>query len=48
MSNSNRFLQRVWLFLICGMFATGAAFAQDNEREERDNQKTKQAQAFCF
>jgi len=45
MSNSNRFLQRVWLFLICGMFATGAAFAQDNEREERDNQKTKQAQA---
>ncbi|MDG2376913.1 MAG: hypothetical protein P8M18_11260 [Woeseiaceae bacterium] len=45
MSNSNRFLQRVWLFLICGMFATGAAFAQDNEREERDKTKTKQAQA---
>lgn len=45
MSNSNRFLKRIWLFLICGMFATGAAFAQDNEREERDNTKTKQAQA---
>ena len=45
MSNSNHFLKRICLFLICGMFATGAAFAQDNEREERDNAKTKQAQA---
>ena len=45
MSNSNRFLQRVWLFLICATFATGTVFAQDDEREERDNAKTKQAQA---
>lgn len=45
MSNSNRFLQRVWLFLICAIFATGTVFAQDDEREERDNTKTKQAQA---
>ena len=45
MNNSNRFLQRVWLFLICTIFATGTIFAQDDEREERDNAKTKQAQA---
>jgi len=45
MSNSNRFPQRVWLFLICAIFATGTVFAQDDEREERDNTKTKQAQA---
>ena len=45
MSNSNRFLQRVWLCLICAIFATGTVFAQDDEREERDNTKTKQAQA---
>jgi len=45
MNYSNRFLQRVWLFLICTIFATGTIFAQDDEREERDNTKTKQAQA---
>ena len=46
MSNSHRFLQRAWLFLVCALFATGSALAKDDdEREERDNAKTKQAQA---
>ena len=46
MSNSNRFLKRIWLVVACGIFATGSVLAQDDaEREERDNAKTKQAQA---
>ena len=47
MSNSNRFLQRIWLVIVCSIFATGTVLAQDDdaEREERDNAKTKQAQA---
>ena len=45
MSKSNRVLHRIWLVVICGLFATGSVLAQDDEREERDNQKTKQAQA---
>ena len=46
MSNSNRFLMRIWLLVACGIFATGSVLAQDDaEREERDNTKTKQAQA---
>ena len=45
MSKSNRVLHRIWLVVICGLFATGSVLAQDDEREERDKQKTKQAQA---
>ena len=45
MSKSNRILHRIWLVVICGLFATGSVLAQDDEREERDKQKTKQAQA---
>ena len=33
------------VLLACGIFASGAAYAQDSEREERDKAKTKQAQA---
>ncbi len=42
----NRFLTGIVLTLVCGFMATGPAYAaQDDEREDRDNQKTKQAQA---
>jgi tetratricopeptide (TPR) repeat protein len=40
---NNRLLKRVWLVLICGMFAMGSAMAQ--QQGEDSNQKTKQAQA---
>ena len=41
-----RFLTGIVLTLVCGFMATGPAYAaQDNEREDRDKQKTKQAQA---
>ena len=45
MSKSNRVLHRIWLVVICGLFVAGSVLAQDDEREERDKQKTKQAQA---
>lgn len=45
MTGSTRFLTRFFLFLVCSSFATGGVLAQDSEREERDAQKTKQAQA---
>lgn len=45
MTGSIRFLARLCLILVCSAFATGGVLAQDSEREERDNQKTKQAQA---
>lgn len=41
-----RFLTGIVLTLVCGFMATGPAYAaQDDEREDRDKQKTKQAQA---
>lgn len=43
MSISNVFRTRIFLLLICSAFAAGPAIAQDDE--DRDNQKTKQAQA---
>lgn len=43
MKSKNRLLSNIFMMMVCGIFASGAAFAQDNE--ERDNQKTKQAQA---
>lgn len=45
MTIKNRFLSGMSLVLVCGLFAGAPAIAQDDEREERDNQKTKQAQA---
>ena len=45
-NRKHRLLSRIFVLLVCGIFATGPAFAaQDEEREARDNQKTKQAQA---
>jgi len=44
MNSKYRLLSRIFVLLICGIFASGAAFA-DQEDEERDKQKTKQAQA---
>ena len=44
-NRKHRLQSRVFLLLVCGIFVAGPAFAQDNERAERDKQKTKQAQA---
>jgi len=43
MNSKNRLLSRIFMLLVCGIFATGAVYAQQDE--ERDNKKTKQAQA---
>jgi tetratricopeptide (TPR) repeat protein len=45
MNIAKRFLTGISLMLVWGIFAAAPALAQDSEREERDNQKTKQAQA---
>ena len=47
MNIKNRLLAKLGLLLICGTLVTGTAYAQrdDAEREARDNQKTKTAQA---
>ena len=46
MNSKQRLLSRIFVLLVCGMFAAGAAYsAQQDERSERDKQKTKQAQA---
>ncbi len=44
MNSKHHLLSRIFVLLVCGIFATGAAYA-DQEDEERDNRKTKQAQA---
>ena len=36
---------RLGLILLAGFLAAGAAYAQDDEKTKRDQQKTKQAQA---
>jgi tetratricopeptide (TPR) repeat protein len=43
MNSKNRLLSRIFMLLVCGIFATGAVYAQQDEK--RDKQKTKQAQA---
>ena len=47
MNIKNRLLAKLGLLLLCGTLVTGTAYAQrdDAEREARDNQKTKTAQA---
>jgi tetratricopeptide (TPR) repeat protein len=45
MNRKHRLLSRIFLLLVCGIFVAGSAYAQDDERKERDAQKTKQAQA---
>ena len=46
MNSKHRLLSRILVLLLCGIFAAGAAYsAQDDQRRERDKQKTKQAQA---
>lgn len=45
MSISNRFFTRVGFLLVGVVLATSSVFAQDEERDKRDNQETKQAQA---
>jgi tetratricopeptide (TPR) repeat protein len=46
MNRKKHLLSRVLVLLVCGIFAAGSAVsAQDDERAERDKQKTKQAQA---
>lgn len=48
MNISNRFVTRIFLILFCSLFTAGSVFAQSaeqEERERRDSQKTKQAQA---
>ena len=47
MNSKHHLLSRFFVLLVCGIFATGAAYAaqQDDERDNRDNRKTKQAQA---
>lgn len=46
MNIKHRFLAGLSLLLVCGMFAAGPALAQEeDERDRRDNQKTKEAQA---
>ena len=45
MNSKNRLLSRIFMLLVCGIFASGAVYAQQSEEEARDNQKTKQAQA---
>jgi tetratricopeptide (TPR) repeat protein len=44
MNSKHHLLSRFFVLLVCGIFATGAAYA-DQEDEDRDNRKTKQAQA---
>ncbi|MCH8071842.1 MAG: hypothetical protein IIA09_07840 [Proteobacteria bacterium] len=47
MNSKHRWLSSIFVVLVCGIFASGAAYAaqQDDERDNRDNRKTKQAQA---
>ena len=46
MNSKQRLLSRIFVLLVCGIFAVGTAYsAQQDERSERDKQKTKQAQA---
>jgi tetratricopeptide (TPR) repeat protein len=47
MNSKHRLLSRFFVLLLCGIFAAGAAYpaAQQDQRSERDKQKTKQAQA---
>ncbi len=45
MNSKNRLRSRIFMLLVCGIFATGAVYAQQDEERERDKQKTKQAQA---
>jgi len=46
MKSRKRLLSQFFTLLVCGIFATGAAYAaQDDEDAARDKQKTKQAQA---
>ena len=45
MNKSSRITPKMLLAVIATVFVAGSAFAQDDEREERDAQKTKQAQA---
>jgi tetratricopeptide (TPR) repeat protein len=46
MNSKHRLLSRIFVLLICGIFAAGSAFAaQSDEQSQRDKQKTKQAQA---
>ncbi len=44
MNSRNRLLSRILMALVCGIFVSGAAYA-DQQDEQRDRQKTKQAQA---
>ena len=44
MNRKNRLLARILMLLVCGIFATGAVYGAQKD-EERDKQKTKQAQA---
>ena len=43
MNSKNRLRSRIFMLLVCGIFATGAVYAQQDE--QRAKQKTKQAQA---
>jgi tetratricopeptide (TPR) repeat protein len=45
MKIKNAILAQLGLLLICSALAAGPSYAQDDEREERDAKKTKQAQA---
>ncbi len=46
MNSKQRLLSRIFILLVCGIFATGAVYAaQSDEKAQRDKQKTKQAQA---
>jgi tetratricopeptide (TPR) repeat protein len=45
MNKSSRITPKMLFAVIATVFVAGSAFAQDDEREERDAQKTKQAQA---
>jgi tetratricopeptide (TPR) repeat protein len=45
MNRKHHLLSRIFLLLVCGIFIAGSAIAQEDEREKRDSQKTKQAQA---
>ena len=44
MNSKHRLLSGIFMLLVCGIFATGATYAAQKD-EERDKQKTKQAQA---
>lgn len=45
MNSGFGFVQRLGVIVLVSVFAAGAALAQQSEREERDQQKTRQAQA---